>query len=99
MHVLGEVPIEDLIVGPVEVIALEHVNYFEHEDAAGFRVHSLLLHLVARDVRQELLLSLEISPNLVENLVRAEQVVDADLEGEQLLALLFDIVPLVEHDH
>ena len=47
MDVIWEVAIEDLVVGSVEVVAFENVNYFKDENTGCFNVNALLLDLVA----------------------------------------------------
>ena len=47
VRILREVAVEDLIIGPVQVVAFEDIDDLEHEDAARFGVNSLLFDLVA----------------------------------------------------
>ena len=96
VDIVREVPIEDLVIGAIQIVTLEHIDDLEHENAACLGVNALLLHLVARDVGEELLLRLQISPDLVQYLVRAEEIIDTDLECKQFFALLFNIVTFVE---
>ena len=80
VRVVWKVTIENLIVRSAQIVALKDVNYLEHEYTASFGINTLLLYLVTGDVCQKLFFSLQINPDLIEYLIRAEQVVDADLE-------------------
>ena len=50
-------------------------------------------------IGKELFFSLEVKPDLVEDCVAAEQIVDAKVEGKQFFAVLFDVVALVEDNY
>ena len=72
MRVVREVSIEHLVVRSAQIVALENVDNFENEYATGFSVDPLLLYLIAGDVGEELFFSLEVDPDLVEDLIGAE---------------------------
>ena len=50
MHIVGKVAIKNLVIWSMQIVALEHIYYFEHEHAAGFCINALLFHLIARDI-------------------------------------------------
>ena len=99
VRVVWKVTIENLIVRSAQIVALKDVNYLEHEYTASLGIDSLLLYLVTGDVCQKLFFSLQINPDLIKYLIRAEQVVDADLESQKLLALRLDVVAFVKYNN
>ncbi len=52
---------------------------------------------MSRVISKELFFSLEVKPDLVEDCVATEQIIDAKVEGEQFFAVLFNVVAFIEN--
>jgi len=96
---LWKLRIDYLVVQSLQVVTFQHVDDFKHKNSACFRVDPLPFDLMALVIGQKLLLCLQFSPNLIQDTIGHEQVINAEFKLEKFLTVRLYIVSLVKHDH